>query len=238
MAASDFPRINPLAEPRECARTMSDVSDLELGLPASMPRSDFAPLSIDGMREQQIYGVVKRVLDIFLSLLLLVLFAPMFLVVAALVCIDSPGPALFVQKRVGRNGKLFDIYKFRSMHVDTPKYERSPASSRDRRITRFGRIMRRASFDELPQLINVLLGNMSLVGPRPEMPFIVERYNSVHRIRLVVAPGITGLWQLSAARSSPIHENIQYDLDYIRKRSFFLDISILIHTLFFAMRGV
>ncbi len=91
--------------------------------------------------------------------------------------------------------------------------------------------------DELPQLFNVLLGNMSLVGPRPEMPFIVEHYSAQQRTRLQVTPGITGLWQLSADRPFPIHENLEYDLYYIRNRTFFMDAAILIHTLFFAIGG-
>lgn len=216
----------------------TDASSLDPRRPASTTVSDFVSKLIDVPRTRSIYGPVKRGLDIVVSALLLILLVPAFLFIAAMICIDSPGPALFMQKRVGRNGKLFDIYKFRSMHMGTPKYDFSPTSSRDRRITRVGRILRRTSLDELPQLINVLHGSMSLVGPRPEMPFVVETYNSTHRRRLLVDPGITGLWQLSACRSSHIHENIQYDLDYIRDRSFFLDLSILIHTLFFAMRGV
>jgi lipopolysaccharide/colanic/teichoic acid biosynthesis glycosyltransferase len=92
--------------------------------------------------------------------------------------------------------------------------------------------------DELPQLLNVIRGDMSLVGPRPEMPFIVETYEEQHRQRLTVIPGITGLWQLSADRAFPIHENIQCDLYYIQHRNFFLDVSILLHTLIFAMRGL
>jgi lipopolysaccharide/colanic/teichoic acid biosynthesis glycosyltransferase len=93
------------------------------------------------------------------------------------------------------------------------------------------------SLDELPQLINVFLGNMSLVGPRPEMPFIVERYSVEQRRRLQVLPGITGLWQLSADRAFPIHENMEYDLYYMRNRNFFMDVAILIHTAVFAARG-
>jgi lipopolysaccharide/colanic/teichoic acid biosynthesis glycosyltransferase len=108
----------------------------------------------------------------------------------------------------------------------------------DRRITRFGRFLRRTSLDELPQLLNVLRGEMSLVGPRPEMPFLVEEYDTSQRERLRVTPGITGLWQLSADRALPIHENLGYDLYYIRSRGFFLDLAILIHTGFFAMRGI
>ncbi len=100
-----------------------------------------------------------------------------------------------------------------------------------------GRFIRRTSLDELPQLINVFVGNMSLVGPRPEMPFIVCRYNSRQRQRLKVVPGITGLWQLSADRGLPIHENIHYDLSYIQNRTFFMDLAILIQTPFRALRG-
>lgn len=217
---------------------LCDASDLDSRRIGSIKIDDFILTRTGGARKQLTYSVVKRGIDILVSSLLLILLAPLFILCAILICLDSPGPAFFVQKRVGRNGKLFSIYKFRSMHVDTAKYDFSPVSSHDRRITGVGRILRHTSLDELPQLINVLLGSMSLVGPRPEMPFIVERYNATHRKRLLVTPGITGLWQLSAGRSRQIHENIQYDLDYIRNRSFFLDISILIHTLFFAMRGV
>jgi lipopolysaccharide/colanic/teichoic acid biosynthesis glycosyltransferase len=187
----------------------------------------------------QYYTVAKRIVDLVLSSVLLLLFSPLLLLIAILIRLDSPGPSLFVQKRVGRNGKLFEIYKFRSMYADAPVYDFSPTRSGDPRITEIGRFLRSSSLDELPQLINVFLGSMSLVGPRPEMPFIVQRYNSQHRQRLQVVPGITGLWQLSADRAFPIHENIHHDLYYIRNRNFLMDLSILIRTLFFAMhRGV
>lgn len=179
----------------------------------------------------------KRTTDLIVSSLLLVLASPLLLLIAILIRLDSNGPALFIQTRTGKDGKLFDMYKFRSMYSDVKKYDFSPSTSSDSRITRLGRILRRTSLDELPQLINVFLGSMSLVGPRPEMPFIVEQYSSEHRQRLQVTPGITGFWQLSADRAFPIHENIQYDLYYIRNRSFFVDVAILIHTLFFAMSG-
>lgn len=183
------------------------------------------------------YAIAKRMADLIVSALLLALFSPLLFLIASLIRLDSPGAALFVQKRVGLNGEIFDMYKFRSMYTNAPKYDVSPTQSCDPRITRIGRFLRRISLDELPQLINVFLGNMSLVGPRPEMPFIVQRYNSRHRQRLQVIPGITGLWQLSADRSLPIHENIEYDLYYIRNRTFFMDMAVLIHTLIFAMGG-
>ncbi|MDW5265151.1 MAG: exopolysaccharide biosynthesis polyprenyl glycosylphosphotransferase [Edaphobacter sp.] len=183
------------------------------------------------------YSIAKRIADLIGSLLLLALLSPLFFLIAFCIKLDSSGAALFVQDRVGHNGELFRMYKFRSMHKGTPQYEFSPTTPFDPRITRIGRFLRRTSLDELPQLMNVFLGDMSLVGPRPEMPFIVQIYTSEQRQRLQVIPGITGLWQLSADRAFLIHENIQYDLYYIRNRGFFMDIAILIHTLFFAMRG-
>lgn len=182
-----------------------------------------------------VYRFTKRALDILISSTLLILISPFLLLIALLIKLDSPGPVLFVQERVGMHGKLFSMYKFRSMYADANRYELSPTSPFDSRITRVGRILRRASLDELPQLINVLFGTMSLVGPRPEMPFIAEGYTPSQCRRLQVIPGITGLWQLSADRAFQIHGNIQYDFYYIRNRSFFLDVAILVHTLFFAM---
>jgi lipopolysaccharide/colanic/teichoic acid biosynthesis glycosyltransferase len=124
------------------------------------------------------------------------------------------------------------------MYVDSPKYGYHPSSATDPRITRVGRWLRRTSVDELPQLLNVIRGDMSLVGPRPEMPFIVECYSAQERQRLDVMPGITGLWQLSADRASMIHENLHYDLYYIRHRNFFMDLALLLHTALFAVRGI
>ena len=184
------------------------------------------------------YETAKRAVDLSLSLALLVLGLPLWLVLALVIKLDSGGPVLFRQERVGQNGKLFLMYKFRTMFTDAPSYEYSPQSSRDPRITRLGRFLRRTSLDEIPQLLNVLRGNMSLVGPRPEMPFIVSQYNERHRRRLQVKPGLTGLWQLSGDRAFLIHENVEYDLYYIQHRNFFMDLAILLHTSIFAMRGI
>jgi exopolysaccharide biosynthesis polyprenyl glycosylphosphotransferase len=196
-------------------------------------------LNVVGQPERDwYYEAAKRPFDILGALALIALTAPALLVIALLVRLDSPGPILFRQKRVGIKGKHFEMFKFRSMHVNAPQYAFSPKESVDSRITRVGRFLRRTSLDELPQLLNVVKGDMSLVGPRPEMPFIVDRYDALQRQRLAVRPGITGLWQLSADRSEQIHENIQYDLYYITHRSFFMDCAVLIHTLLFAMHGV
>jgi exopolysaccharide biosynthesis polyprenyl glycosylphosphotransferase len=184
------------------------------------------------------FEVLKRFVDLFLSTLAICALSPLGLLLALLIRFDSPGPVFFRQVRVGKGGKTFKIFKFRSMHVNAPTYAKSPDSSEDPRITKVGRILRRTSLDELPQLINVLLGNMSLVGPRPEMEYLVKQYTDFQRQRLQVLPGITGLWQLSADRAFHIHENPEYDLYYIRNRGFFLDMAILIHTFFFAMRGI
>src|SRR5579863_8694198 len=183
------------------------------------------------------YIAFKRCTDLLLASLLMLLTLPMWLVAAAMVKLTSRGPIFFRQQRTGQSGRPFLMLKFRSMYADVPKYERSPESTKDKRITPAGRFLRKTSLDELPQLVNVLLGDMSLVGPRPEMPFIVHTYTSEQQQRLQVTPGITGLWQLSADRAFPIHDNIQYDLYYIRNRGFFMDVAILIHTLFFAARA-
>jgi len=184
-----------------------------------------------------LYNLAKRIADVVVSSVLIALLAPFFALISILIRLDSPGPSLFAQKRVGRNGELFDMFKFRSMFVNAPRYARSPTSSHDPRITRAGRLLRRMSLDELPQPFNVLTGTMSLTGPRPEMPFVVERYDSRQRLRLRVKPGITGLWQLSADRAFPIHQNIEYDLYYIRNRTLSMDAAILLHTLIFALCG-
>jgi len=184
------------------------------------------------------YDMVKRSLDLAGALVLLTLGMPIWLLLAVLIKIDSRGPVFFLQERVGSNGKLFKMLKFRSMHRISCGSDYSPQTSSDARITRIGKFLRRTSLDELPQLLNVLQGTMSLVGPRPEMPFIVEQYTDRHRQRLQVKPGITGLWQLSGDRAFLIHENVEYDLYYIKHRNFFMDLAILLHTLAFAMRGI
>jgi exopolysaccharide biosynthesis polyprenyl glycosylphosphotransferase len=186
---------------------------------------------------RSVYEWAKRICDFSGAAALLVVGSPLFLLLAILIKRDSKGPALFRQERVGLNGRRFRMFKFRTMYTNAPAYAYSPKESDDLRITRLGRFLRRTSLDELPQLVNVFRGDMSLVGPRPEMPFIVESYTERHSQRLQVKPGITGLWQLSGDRSYLIHENIEYDLYYIKNRNFFMDIAVLLHTCIFATRG-
>jgi exopolysaccharide biosynthesis polyprenyl glycosylphosphotransferase len=184
------------------------------------------------------YRGMKRLLDVVCSAALIAVTLPIWAALAILIRMESAGPIFFRQTRVGHNGKPFEILKFRSMRVDAPKYARSPDEQTDPRITRMGRFLRKTSFDEVPQLINVLKGEMSLVGPRPEMPFITEEYGPLEATRLTVPQGITGFWQLSADRRYAIHQSIEYDLYYIQNRTVLMDIAILLHTLVYAAKGI
>lgn len=176
------------------------------------------------------YETLKRVLDLSLCLLALPVLAALHLFIALAIKLDSPGPALFTQERVGRSRKNFKMYKYRTMYIDTPKYAVAPKTGADPRITKVGKFLRATSLDELPNLINVIMGDMSLVGPRPEMPFIVDTYEEWQLKRLDVKPGVTGLWQILGRKDLPLHENLEYDFYYIKNRSLSLDLSILVKT--------
>ena len=178
-----------------------------------------------------LYEPLKRLFDVCGAAVGLVLAAPIMLWSALRIRSSSPGPALFSQERVGRRGEKFRIYKFRTMQVGTDSNAVAPTTRDDERVTAYGRWLRQTSFDELPQLVNVLRGEMSLVGPRPEMPFIADTYDAWQRRRLAVKPGITGLWQILGRKDLPMHENLQYDFYYIRNRSLGLDASIVIRTI-------
>jgi exopolysaccharide biosynthesis polyprenyl glycosylphosphotransferase len=184
------------------------------------------------------YQQVKRVLDAAIVLVLAAVFLPLMLAVAIAIKLTSPGSIFFRQVRVGKDGSYFTMLKFRSMHQNACGDGFSPKSGADPRISSIGRLLRKTSLDELPQLFNVLKGEMSLVGPRPEMPFIVKKYTPLQLRRLEVQPGITGLWQISAHRKDLIHDNMQYDLYYVQHQGLFLDVAILLHTAVFAMKGV
>ncbi|MBC8205222.1 MAG: exopolysaccharide biosynthesis polyprenyl glycosylphosphotransferase [FCB group bacterium] len=185
----------------------------------------------------KIYSFFKRVFDFIFAIFASILLSPIILLIALLIRLDSPGPVIFKQKRVGYKGREFSFYKFRTMWTSVNPYDWTPTTLQDKRITRIGKYLRRMSLDELPQFWNVFTGDMSIVGPRPEMPFIVEQYNEVQRLRLYVRPGITGLWQISADRAKQIHENIEYDLYYIENCGFLMDVVIIVRTLYFAFTG-
>ena len=219
-------------------RFMPHMYDLEVQRTVTQDLAGMPLIALREPSERYLYLLCKRAFDAVTAGLLLALLAPFLLLVALIIRLSSPGPALFVQERIGLNGVPFRMYKFRTMHANANPYETTPQSAIDARITRFGRWLRRTSFDEVPQLFNVLLGQMSLVGPRPEMPFIVAQYNELQRMRLHVKPGITGLWQISADRRVAIHENMDYDMFYLHEQSFLLDVVILIQTVVFAFRGI
>jgi exopolysaccharide biosynthesis polyprenyl glycosylphosphotransferase len=182
-------------------------------------------------------AVGKRALDLSVSLFVLLLTLPLWALAALLIKRESPGPVFFTQSRIGREGQAFRMYKFRTMHQHLSGDAPTPRSSSDPRVTNIGRWLRRFSLDELPQFLNVLAGDMSVVGPRPEMQFIVDKYNTLERERLRVKPGITGLWQISYARQMAIHENLDYDLYYIEHQSLLLDLVIISLTLFAVVKG-
>ena len=178
----------------------------------------------------------KRIFDIILCNILLVIFIPFFSVVATLIKTTSSGPVFFLQKRCGRNGREFKMYKFRTMIKDAESVKKKLKSDvdgpmfkmkNDPRITSIGRFLRRWSLDELPQLFNVLKGEMSLVGPRPLSHDEMIRNNEWKEIRLSVKPGVTGLWQITGKSSGKFSDWIKYDTEYVKKRSLFFDFKIL-----------
>ncbi len=188
----------------------------------------------------------KRILDLVIAAPLTVLLLPVMLLLALAIRLDSPGPALFRQTRIGRDGRLFEMWKFRSMHVGAPdKVHRAVALAWfsgtlpstgyklvvDPRVTRVGRLIRRTSLDELPQLFNVLRGEMSLVGPRPAIPYELDFYAPWHHQRQRTPPGITGLWQVMGRDRLPAGTMMELDVRYVREWSLALDLRILLHTL-------
>jgi lipopolysaccharide/colanic/teichoic acid biosynthesis glycosyltransferase len=182
-----------------------------------------------------LHSRTKRCFDIVMCLFL---FFPVLVMIGLLgltVLIKEGRPVFFKHLRVGRDGKLFWLLKLRTLHVKADPYKSSPKTDHDPLITRTGRVLRKYRLDELPQFFSVLRGQMSIVGPRPELLDIVATYKSLHRKRLAAKPGITGLWQIRGNRRKAIHEEIKYDLYYLRKASLWLDIRILIITIPFVL---
>ncbi len=185
-----------------------------------------------------ISSFIKRAVDILLSLVFLALSFPILAIATIAIKTTSTGPIIFSQKRVGKNGKLFRLYKFRTLYTDANPYAITPTENTDLRITSVGKFLRNTGLDELPQFINVLKGEMSIVGPRPEMEFIVKDYSLFEKTRLSVKPGITGLWQIRADRKKPIHANLDYDLHYIENYSPLLDFAIMLETVVFMIKKI
>lgn len=192
---------------------------------------------------------IKRTMDVVLSSLALVVLSPLLALIALGVLLDSPGPILFRQKRVGKYGHSFVMLKFRTMIADRRKQNLGPPvgvgerrrthkSPEDPRITSLGRFLRRSCLDELPQFWNVLRGSMSLVGPRPELPEIVAAYEPWQHARLLAAPGITGWWQVNRDEVHLMHQATELDLFYLEHWSVWLDLQILARTFVVVLRGV
>lgn len=195
----------------------------------------------DALSKKRFYHATKRVFDIVASALGLIILSPLFLVIAILIKLEDHGPVFYKQKRVGKDEKEFDMYKFRSMHVDADKRLAELKAKNevdgpmfkmknDPRITKIGYFIRKTSIDELPQLLNVLKGDMSLVGPRPPLPSEVAEYTPYDMQRLLVTPGCSGLWQATVRNSVGFHEMVQLDLEYIQKSSLWFDTKILFWT--------
>lgn len=182
------------------------------------------------------YRAVKRFLDVTASFLGLVLLSPLMLAVSILIKIDSRGPVIFRQKRIGRNGKVFEIYKFRSMCVGAEKTGSGVYSGKgDARVTRIGKILRATSIDELPQLLNILKGEMSFVGPRPPLtyhPWKYEEYTDFQKRMFEVRPGITGWAQVNGRKDVEWHKRIELNVWYVDHMSLLLDIKIMFMTAF------
>jgi exopolysaccharide biosynthesis polyprenyl glycosylphosphotransferase len=212
---------------------------------------EFAGIPMINLRDPALNDVqrlVKRVFDLVIGGIAAMIILPLLGAVALAIKIDNPGRVIFRQKRVGENGRLFNMYKFRSMVVGAEKMQDEVTEvneegeivykkADDPRITRVGRIIRRTSLDELPQLFNVLKGDMSLVGPRPELPFMIDYYEPWQLTRFAVPQGMTGWWQINGRADKPLHLHTDDDIYYIKNYSLWMDIYILLKTPWVVLRG-
>jgi exopolysaccharide biosynthesis polyprenyl glycosylphosphotransferase len=224
------------------ARVVPDVLQLSLDqvdveVLDGIPLLGVKPVSISGSRL-----AIKRTIDLAITTVGMIVLLPIMALVALAIKLDSSGPAIFVQKRIGKNGNSFNTFKFRSMVLEAENLREDLADFNeadgplfkmrdDPRLTRTGRWIRRFSLDELPQIFNVLRGEMSLVGPRPALPEEVDAYESWHRKRLEVTPGLTGMWQVSGRSNLSFDEMVMLDIYYVENWSPFLDLSILLRTI-------
>ena len=193
------------------------------------------------VKNKKVQMFFKRIADIVLSLIGIIILSPIFLIIIISIKFNSKGTSIFKQTRVGFNGENFTIYKFRTMIINADSKRKLEIDSlnldnfvfqskNDDRVTSVGSVLRKTSLDEIPQLLNVLLGNMTLVGPRPEIPEVVNFYTENYKLRLIVKPGITGLAQISGRGEIELGKTISYDLEYIRNFSLWFDFKILIKT--------
>lgn len=197
-------------------------------------------------REKDYQFTIKRVLDIVSSLIGIVVLLPLFMIIPILIKLDSNGPIIFKQVRVGKDGKHFVIYKYRTMicGADGKKEVEIPEDiggfiiqeKNDSRITKLGAFLRKTSLDEIPQLFNVFIGNMSIVGPRPEVPEIEKHFPKKYKQRVLVLPGITGLAQINGRGELPLKKKIEYDLEYIKNFTVLLDLKIILKTIGYVLQ--
>lgn len=218
---------------------ISDIDEIFIKKTLTIPVIEIFPENANSLLFK-----FKRIFDILFSLFVLIFFFPLWILVFILIKVESPGPAIYKQKRIGKNRKEFDLYKFRSMIDNVEKYTGPVwAIENDLRITRIGSIIRKFGIDEIPQLINVLKGNMSIIGPRPERPYFAEKLEKIipfYFQRYRILPGITGLAQIKHKYDSNIEDvikKLEYDFHYIKNISLKLELYILITTLYILITG-
>lgn len=226
------------------AREAQSTHDLQIVRSTAVADDQMWMSFLSGAQQQPLsrvlYSLVfKRVFDIVAASAMLLALAPLLIVVAIVIRLESPGQIIYRQSRVGRNGASFTIYKLRTMIPDRrqsskpiPSEDRRKRhkTERDPRVTRVGRFLRRSSIDELPQLFNILKGDMSFIGPRPELPQIVERYQDWQHQRHLVTPGLSGWWQVTGRSDLPMHEHTDLDIYYVVNQSLLLDVKIVLRT--------
>ena len=198
-------------------------------------------MQLINIANQNRYEKIKRFFDICLSTAALVVLSPLLLVIAILIYLEDKGPVIYRQTRIGKDGRAFKLYKFRSMCVDADERLRDLQKLNERdgpvfkirddpRVTKVGKFIRKTCIDELPQLVNIIKGDMSIVGPRPPLPNEVEQYNSYQKQRLLVVPGLTCYWQIQKGEETTFDEWVELDLKYIKERSILLDFRLILLT--------
>ena len=198
-------------------------------------------MQLINIANQNRYEKIKRFFDICLSSAALVVLSPLLLVIAILIYLEDKGPVIYSQTRIGKDGRAFKLYKFRSMCVDADERLRDLQKLNERdgpvfkirddpRVTKIGKFIRKTCIDELPQLVNIIKGDMSIVGPRPPLPNEVEQYNSYQKQRLLVVPGLTCYWQIQKGEETTFDEWVELDLKYIKERSILLDFRLILLT--------
>ena len=231
-------------------RVRTIQSDLGLSMQTMLAEQTFR---LPWSGERDLYPLAKRLLDVIVALSMLIVLAPVMLIVAIAIKLDSQGPVIFRQTRIGKNHRPFTFYKFRSMRHNNDCSEHrlfvqslikgnggcsgTYKLTGDKRITRVGKFIRKTSLDELPQLFNVIKGDMSLVGPRPPIPYEVAEYKDWHHRRLAVMPGLTGLWQVEGRSSVSFDDMVAMDIAYVERRSLALDIKLLAQTVPVVLAG-